>query len=241
MVQVKINPVDEIPFATSGGWWCNACRRRSKDFYHSAVRTGYRRCRKCHRAVMDKKQAQRTKVDALVRKLKYNLKYQRRPKLAKGVSRGHVLQILKHNGIEYDDQLDSVKTISPSFDPSANQWDFNVVFNTVQVWHPYPQCIYKKSFPRNTNQKKMAKFKNLKRKPSPSDAGDPKHRCYSKPSRMEMILHCENFVHYQTWQEKVGYNHFGNDVVSFLGPRQSAYDEHDISLLQKIWCEYMYQ
>ena len=127
---VHIEPIEEIPFASPEGWWCNTCRRRSKDFYNSAVRTGYKRCRQCHKTGLKRRNAQKTKLDWLTRKLQYNFKYQRRPELAKAVTSKHVLQILMNQGIEYDDQLEMVKTISPSFDPLLQNWDFRVVFKT---------------------------------------------------------------------------------------------------------------
>ena len=73
-------------------------------------------------------QAQKTKIERLVKKLKYNFIYQRRPDFAKGVTSQHVMQILNSQGIEFEDQLDLVKTIVPNFDPIANQWTFKVVF-----------------------------------------------------------------------------------------------------------------
>ena len=67
-----------------------------------------------------------------------------------------------------------------------------------------------------------------------ADEREAKRIRYAKPSRLEMILFVENFIRYQKWQEKVGYNHFGDDVVSFLGPRRNAYDEEACEHLREM-------
>jgi len=65
-----------------------------------------------------------------LKKLKYNFIYHRRPDLARGCTLQHILTILKLEGIEFQDQLELVKTISPNFDPIKNEWQFKVVFKT---------------------------------------------------------------------------------------------------------------
>lgn len=127
---MQITPVTEIPFKGPDGYYCNSCSSYSQDFYHSAIRTGYRRCRGCHRAQLKLQQSQKTKVEKLAKKLQYNFKYQRRPEFAKGVTTQHVMHILKNQGIEYEDQLDLVKTITPCHDPITQQWNFKVVFKS---------------------------------------------------------------------------------------------------------------
>jgi len=58
---------------------------------------------------------------------------------------------------------------------------------------------------------------------------------YSKPSRREMLYFVENFIRYQKWQEKAGFNHFGDDVVSFLGPRRVEFDDLACEELREIY------
>ena len=133
MQQVQITPVHEPLFVNpedSFSYYCNSCKGYSRNFYNSAVRTEYRRCRDCHQRTMKARKSQQTKIDKLVKKLKYNFKYQRRPDVAKAVTADHVRSILKNHVIEFEDQLDLVKTISPNYDPVGNTWRFTVVFKS---------------------------------------------------------------------------------------------------------------
>ena len=66
----------------------------------------------------------------MLKKLKYNFIYHKRPDLARGCTHQNILIILKLEGIEFQDQLKLVKTISPNFDPIKNEWQFKVVFKT---------------------------------------------------------------------------------------------------------------
>ena len=131
MVQqpVQIDAVPEHPFVSpsdQSSYYCNGCERYSRDFYNSAVKTGYRRCRACHQKILKARQAQQTNLDCLVIKLKSNFKYQGRRDLAKAVTTEHVNAILSNHGIK--DQVNVVKTISSNFDPVARAWLFTVVF-----------------------------------------------------------------------------------------------------------------
>ena len=130
-MEIQINPVQ--PFKHPNGessYYCNQCEGYSIDFYESAIKTGYRRCRRCHNKTIQKRESQKTKLDKLVKKLKYNFVYKQRRDLAKDVSNQHVLQALKTHDIVYEAQLDQVKTIVPIYDPVNKRWLLKLVYKS---------------------------------------------------------------------------------------------------------------
>ena len=56
-------------------------------------------------------------------------------------------------------------------------------------------------------------------------AAEAKRIKYLKPSKIEMICFVDIFLRFQKWQWKTGFNHFGNDIVAFLGPRREEYGD----------------
>jgi len=130
---VEIAPVQEPSFVSpcdEFSFYCNSCKSYSRDFYNSAVKTGYRRCRPCHQATTKARLSQQTTFDELVKKLKSNFTYKRQTRIAKAVKEEHVRAILKNQGIEFEDQLNFVKTISPNYDPMSEKWTYTVVFKS---------------------------------------------------------------------------------------------------------------
>jgi hypothetical protein len=109
-------------------YYCKVCSQYTSDFAEAAIRTEYRRCRACQKALHDSRKAALTNVGVLKRKLNYNFLYHKRPQLAKALTEKHILQILKASGLTFEDEIDLVKTISPNFDPLLNQWTFQCVF-----------------------------------------------------------------------------------------------------------------
>jgi len=132
MQEIRITPAVR-PFIHPSGnatYYCNQCESYSNDFYRSAIKSEYRRCRRCHRRKVEERASQRTKLEKLVKKLKYNFIYQQRRDLAKGVRTQHVLQVLKAHGIVYESQLDLVKTIVPNYDLVNKSWRLKVVYRS---------------------------------------------------------------------------------------------------------------
>jgi len=60
-------------------------------------------------------------------------------------------------------------------------------------------------------------------------------RRYKAPSRLEMRFLAKFFIKFQKWADKNGYNHFGNDIVAFLGNRRNDYDDHSLQLLKEVY------
>jgi hypothetical protein len=130
---VEIHPVQQHSFVNpvdDASYYCNSCEQYSKAFYHSAIKTKYRRCVPCHRSTLRELNDQRDDVDRLVAKLKNNLIYHRRGDMARAVSRDHVIDIIKQEGLLYAIQLQLIKTISPNYDLIKQRWTFKVVFKT---------------------------------------------------------------------------------------------------------------
>lgn len=129
---IVIAPRKEHPFVSPSDktqYFCNICKRYSPDFYPSSIKTKDRRCRPCQALAQRNRSQGLAKIDRLLKKLKYNLIYNKQNSLARACRREHVVQILKHNGITTEDQLQLVKTISPNFDPVSKKWRYNVVYS----------------------------------------------------------------------------------------------------------------
>lgn len=115
------------PFTGPNGHYCNHCESYSNDFYESAIKTQYRRCRPCHQEKVQLRKSKQTQLSKLAKRLKYNFVYQKRSDLAKLVTHQQVLEILKENDIVYEQQLDTVKTIAAKYDAKQEAWMYKVV------------------------------------------------------------------------------------------------------------------
>jgi len=130
-VDITIAPRKDHPFISLSDptqYFCNICKRYSPDFYPSSIKNKDRRCRPCQARAQRNRGEGLAKIDRLLKKLKYNLIYNKQNRLARACRREHILQILKHNGITTEDQLELVKTISPNFDPLGKKWRYTVVY-----------------------------------------------------------------------------------------------------------------
>lgn len=123
-----LNIVPNQPFKNPNGsdsYYCKFCHSYSANFYKSAIREHYSRCRACHKKTLDKKKSELSPTDRLVKKLKHNLIQKNQHQLARSLKPEHIAKILKNEGI-FDDQVDKVKTITCSHDPTHDIWKFNV-------------------------------------------------------------------------------------------------------------------
>ena len=142
----NIEPYHEPPFespTTKGCYYCKICSTYTNDFYPSAVQTADRRCRPCQQQKQRTYRQSLSLIDKLVKKLKYNLIYNKQSKMARACTRTHVIKILSSQGVADPEQLNFVKTISPNFDPISNQWRYKVVFHTGQLASQQRKCIYR--------------------------------------------------------------------------------------------------
>jgi hypothetical protein len=131
---VEIVPHRHIPFTNpcnEGSYYCNAfCKSYTSDFSEAAVRSEYRRCKACQRRMNETRKRQLTKIGRLKRRLYYAFIYHNRPDMSKSLTDAHVIRILQARGVNYEHQIDLVKTIRPNFDPISNRWTFTTVFKS---------------------------------------------------------------------------------------------------------------
>jgi transposase-like protein len=131
MHQIEIAPIPFVNQLNPRSFYCNLCKAYSTNFYKSAMNTGYRRCRDCHRKRIQGRKSRMGKLDLLLRKLKTSLCNHNRKDLARMVTLEHVKSILQANCLETEDEIKRVKAIKPSFDLSdnkPNQLCFSITF-----------------------------------------------------------------------------------------------------------------
>ena len=122
---VKIDPVVPKPFkhpTDANKFYCNLCQSYSDNFYKSALRTAYKRCRDCHRERVARKKEAQSHLDVLVCKLKDSFRHRGHSAMARGVSKEHVRMILDHQ-----QATDRVKAITPTWDAASQTWQYKLV------------------------------------------------------------------------------------------------------------------
>lgn len=123
------------PFKNPNGsatYYCKFCQTYSDDFYPSAIREEYSRCRPCHSLVLEKKKKSQTPIDVLVKRLKNNLIYHKQHHMARKIKRSHVVKILEDHGLSTVEHIHRVKTISCCYDPIHKRWTFKLVFTKTE-------------------------------------------------------------------------------------------------------------